>query len=180
MGYSVFPAAGGGVPVPSIQQTFNTTSNTVSYPSGINAVYALVIGGGGGGGASNNLQGSGGAGGAGGVTFGYTPVSAIAVVGAAGAGNSSHVNSNNAGAPGGVAGGLSSYSLLIANGGALGGGCPSPGQVSLGSAFPVPTGASGTPARNTATINISGFTGGSGAGGAAATTGTGGSVTLFY
>jgi hypothetical protein len=180
MGFSVFPAASSGVPVPSIQQTFNTTTNTISYPSGVNAVYALVVGGGGGGGAANNLQGNGSAGGAGGVSFGYTPVSAVAVVGTGGAGNSQNVNSNNQGAPGGVAGNLSSYSLLIANGGGAGGGCPSPGQVSLGSPFPPAVGAAGTPVRNTATINVTGFSGGSGAAGAAASNGTGGSVTLFY
>ncbi len=108
------------------------------------------------------------------------PASDVATVGTGGTGSNANSSSNNAGAGGGTAGGQSSYSLLVANGGAGGGGCPSPGQVSLGSPYPVVTGAAGTPTRTTTNISITGFTGGTGLGSAYNQNGNSGSITLLY
>ena len=86
MAYSVFPAPSStpttaqGDPIQSnsyspygltLKQTI-TSGTTVTIPSGVNWVYAIVIGGGGGGNVLNGTYGPGGGGG--GVTMGWTPV----------------------------------------------------------------------------------------------------------
>jgi len=65
---------------PVLQQTILSSSTNLIIPANIQWVYAVCIGGGGGGG-----QGNGGGGGGGGYAAGWTPVSSVCVVGAAGA-----------------------------------------------------------------------------------------------
>jgi hypothetical protein len=200
MGQSIFPASSSAA-LPSLQQTFNSTSNSVSVPSGITFVYALVIGGGGGFiDSSNYRQSPGGA-----IVFGATPVSTVATVGAAGtAGTLYNSYNENASSPGG-SGGNSGYGIIRAQGGQSRTTIPSGfgGQdetVTFGNnwypqLFPenyltryLISGKGGN-TQHTANIPITGFTGGSGTGyyhsgsyqsGGPSGVGSGGSVTLFY
>ena len=102
------------------QSTYTSSQNALTYPTGVNFVYALVIGGGGGGQASNSQQanyyGKGGA--AGGVSFGLTRTSSIAIVGAGGNGGATGGGSeyNNVG----NSGGNSVYGTVYASGGPAG------------------------------------------------------------
>jgi len=87
MGSTVFPAASAGFDPTKItlQQTFNTSSNNVTFPTGVNQVYALVIGAGGSGGASGQSTTMGAGGGGGAIVWGATPTASKVVVGAGGA-----------------------------------------------------------------------------------------------
>ena len=87
MALSVFPAASAGFDPTkvSLQQTI-TSGTSVTIPSGINWVYAVVVGGGGGGAYSGGGN-AGGGGGGGGVTVGWakTSTSTPCTIGAGGA-----------------------------------------------------------------------------------------------
>jgi hypothetical protein len=89
-----------------LQQTF-TTSGSVTIPTGINRVYAIVIGGGGAG--STQTTGGGGGGGAGGYSAGWTYISNAVTVGSGGTGT--------AVSAAGASGGLSIYGMVMAGGG---------------------------------------------------------------
>jgi len=203
MGLSIFPAASSATALPSLQQTFNSTSNSVSVPSGITFVYALVIGGGGGFiDSSAYRQSPGGA-----IVFGATPVSTVATIGAGGtAGTVYDSNNGNNSSPGG-SGGNSGYGIIRAQGGQSNGRSVPTG---FGGALTDSIDATGTwypplfpenyltrylisgkggNTQHTANIPITGFTGGSGTGyyhsgsfqsGGPSGVGSGGSVTLFY
>jgi hypothetical protein len=201
MGQSVFPAPSSAAALPSLQQTFNSTSNTVSVPSGITFVYALVIGGGGGFIDSGSYRQSPG----GAIVFGATPVSAVATIGAGGSAGTLYNSGNDSPSSPGGQGGDSGYGLIRARGGKSQSTIPT-GYGGTGTEvifgnnwypqiFPenyltrILIGGSGGTVQGGTSIPITGFTGGTGAGyyhagsyqsGGATATGTSGSVTLFY
>ena len=119
MGSTVFPAASAGFDPTKVtlQQTFNTSSNNVTFPTGVNQVYALVIGAGGSGGASGQSTTMGAGGGGGAIIWGATPTASKVVVGAGGASRNGSSGTTN-----GYRGGTSSFGTISAIGG--GGGYP--------------------------------------------------------
>ena len=95
-----------------LQQTITATGTTsVTIPTGIRRVYAIVIGGGGAG--STQTTGGGGGGGAGGYSAGWTWATNTVTVGTGGVGTST------AGA--GANGGSSIYGMVMAGGGSAAG-----------------------------------------------------------
>lgn len=98
------------------RSTYNGTTNGITYPAGVNFVYALVIGGGGGGqgAGGSRYSNSGGTGRAGGLSFGLSKTASSAIVGAGGNGgywgNSESQNAGNSG-------GASFYGSISAGGG---------------------------------------------------------------
>jgi hypothetical protein len=101
----------GFVPQTLKQQRVITSTGFVDIPANITQVFAIVIGGGGAGGSGdgndNGTTGGSGGGGAG-VSYGWTPVSKYATIGAGGVASNANPGGN---------GGTSYYGVLYANGG---------------------------------------------------------------